>query len=108
MARGDVIVRVDGHCEIAPDYIRRCVDHLQQETVDGVGGPLDTIGETPLARVIAVAMSTPFGVGNSAFRTAPNVTILPDTLPFPAYTRAAVELAGPYDEELVRDQDDEY
>ncbi len=24
-AKGDVIVRVDGHCEIEPDYVRRCV-----------------------------------------------------------------------------------
>src|SRR5688572_17118840 len=25
---GDVVVRVDGHCEIAPDYISACVRHL--------------------------------------------------------------------------------
>ena len=31
-----------------------------------------------------------------------------DTVPFPAYTRATIEAAGPYDEELVRNQDDEY
>ena len=38
-AHGDVIVRVDGHCEIAPDYVRRCVHHLLTG-VDAVGGPL--------------------------------------------------------------------
>ena len=48
-ARGEIIVRVDGHCEIAPDYIRRCVAHLQSGAADGVGGPLETIGETPMA-----------------------------------------------------------
>jgi GT2 family glycosyltransferase len=31
-----------------------------------------------------------------------------DTVPFPAYTRQIAERAGLYDEELVRDQDDEY
>jgi glycosyltransferase involved in cell wall biosynthesis len=108
LARGEVLVRVDGHCEIAPDYVRRCVEHLRDEGIEGVGGPLDTVGETYRARVIAAAMSTPFGVGNSAFRTATGKTMLTDTVAFPAYTRAAVERAGPFDEEMVRNQDDEY
>ena len=107
-ARGEIIVRVDGHCEIAHDYVRRCVEHLREDNVDGVGGPIDTIGETPLAEVIAVAMSSPFGVGGSAFRTVTDKTMLVDSIAFPAYTRAAIERAGPYDEELVRNQDDEY
>lgn len=34
--------------------------------------------------------------------------MLVDTVAFPAYTRRAIELAGPFDEELVRNQDDEY
>jgi succinoglycan biosynthesis protein ExoA len=34
--------------------------------------------------------------------------MLVDTVAFPAYTRAAIAKAGPYDEELVRNQDDEY
>ena len=107
-ARGEVIVRVDGHCELANNYIRRCVEHLVNDDVDGVGGPLTTIGETPLARVIASAMSSFFGVGGAAFRTKPNKTMLTDTVAFPAYKRSVLECAGPFDEELVRNQDDEY
>jgi hypothetical protein len=84
------------------------VRHLAENEVDGVGGPLETIGETPLANLIARAMSSPFGVGGSAFRTVKDRTMLTDTVAFPAYTRKAIELAGPYDEELVRNQDDEY
>ena len=106
-ARGDVIVRVDGHCEIATDYVRRCVEHLRSGA-DGVGGSVETVGETPIARVIAAAMSSKFGVGDSAFRTVQGRSIQADTVPFPAYTRAIVERAGPYDTELVRNQDDEY
>ena len=107
-ARGEIIVRVDGHCEIDPDYVSNCVEHLRTNNVDGVGGPLDTIGETFIARAIATAMSSTFGVGNSAFRTVNDKTMLTDTVAFPAYTRAAVERAGLFDEELVRNQDDEY
>lgn len=107
-AHGDVIIRVDGHCEIAPDYVTRCVDRLRKERVDGVGGALETVGETYPARAIALAMSSPFGVGDAAFRTRPGQTTLVDSVPFPAYTRAIIEKAGLYDEELVRNQDDEY
>ena len=68
-AKGDIIIRVDGHCIIAPDYVRKCVDHIQNDHVDGVGGPMESIGETQMAKAIAVGMSSTFGVGNSTFRT---------------------------------------
>lgn len=108
MAKGAIIIRVDGHCEISPNYVKNCVSHLFLEHVDGVGGPMQTIGETPVSKTIALAMSSKFGVGGSAFRTTEGITILADTVPFPAYTREIVEKAGLYDEELVRNQDDEY
>ena len=107
-ARGEVIVRVDGHCEIAPDYVSRCVAHLGTGAIDGVGGPLETIGLTPRAAAIAAAMSSWFGVGGSAFRTIRDRSLLTDTVAFPGYTRAAMARAGDFDEELVRNQDDEY
>ncbi len=107
-ARGDVIVRIDGHCEIAPDYVSRCVIHLLEDGVDGVGGPIRTVGVTPLSATIALAMSSSFGVGNSAFRTVKDKAMFVDTIAFPAYTRVTVEKAGLLDEELVRNQDDEY
>lgn len=107
-ARGEIIVRVDGHCEIAPDYVTNCVRHLLDNEAEGVGGSVQTVGETDTARAIAAAMSSTFGVGGSAFRTTHGRTMLVNTIPFPAYTRQIVEAAGQYDETLVRDQDDEY
>ena len=110
-ARGEVIVRVDGHCEVPAHYVRRSVELLAEHEGDGVagvGGPVETVGETPLARVIAHAMSSHFGVGGSAFRTGRARPVHADTVPFPAYPRTVLEEAGPYDEELVRNQDDEY
>lgn len=108
VARGDVIVRVDGHCEVAPDYVSRCVNHLLTRDIDGVGGPVRTIGLTPNAQAIALGMSSRFGVGDSAFRTGVQQPTIVDSIPFPAYWRRVIESAGLYDEELVRDQDDEY
>lgn len=106
--RGDVVIRVDGHCVIAPDYVSNCVRHLQQDGVDGVGGPMRSIGEDLISGVTALAMSSKFGVGNSSFRTETGQTKLADTVPFPAYTRAIIEKVGLYDEEMFRNEDDEY
>lgn len=107
-AKGDIVVRVDGHCEIAPDYVSRCVQHLLEDGVDAVGGPIKTIGETDEAEAIALAMSSWFGVGGSAFRTIDDRAMLVETVAFPAYRRETLLRLGPYDEELVRNQDDEY
>jgi succinoglycan biosynthesis protein ExoA len=107
-AKGNIIIRVDGHCEIAPDYVSKCVKHILEDNVEGVGGPMNTIGNTFLSKTIACAMSSTFGVGGSAFRTVSGKTLYADTVPFPAYTRAIIEKVGLYDEELIRNQDDEY
>jgi succinoglycan biosynthesis protein ExoA len=108
IAKGDVVIRVDGHCEIDREYVANCVAILQTGTADGVGGPIETEGETPVARVIALAMSSPFGVGGSAFRTVKDREMYTDTVAFPGYTRQIIEKAGSFNEELVRNQDDEY
>ncbi len=107
-AKGDILIRVDGHCVLASDYVSKCVRHLLEDGVDGVGGPMHSIGQDVISQVTAVAMSSKFGVGNSSFRTETGLTKLADTVPFPAYTRTIIDKVGLYDEELVRNQDDEY
>lgn len=107
-SKGEILIRVDGHCVIAQNYVRNCVRHILEDQVDGVGGSMHSIGEDQVSQVIALAMSSKFGVGGSSFRTETGHTKLVDTVPFPAYTRDIVEKVGLYDEELMRDQDDEY
>lgn len=107
-AKGKIIIRVDGHCEIEPDYVENCVALLLSGKADGVGGPIETIGENIRAKAIALAMSSKFGVGGSAFRTIDDREMYADTVAFPGYTREIVERAGAFNEELVRNQDDEY
>lgn len=107
-ARGDVIVRVDGHCEIAKDYVRRCVEVLWETGADCVGGPTVAMGETRIARTIALAQSSFFGVGGVSFRTGRKHGGYVDTVAFGAYRREVFDRIGVFDEELVRNQDDEF
>jgi glycosyltransferase involved in cell wall biosynthesis len=107
-ARGTVIIRVDGHCEIPADYVSRCVEALNETDADCVGGPLLTCGESAAGKAIAAAQSSSFGVGGALFRTGTKVSREVDTLAFGAYRRAVFERIGLFDEELTRNQDDEF
>ena len=107
-SRGSVIVRVDGHCEVAADYVAKCVELLRSNGCEGVGGPIETVAESPQAAAIAVAMSSKFGVGGSAFRTVHDKELEVDTVAFPGYRRELFDRIGGFDEELVRNQDDEF
>ena len=106
-ARGDVIVRVDGHTVVAPDYVRQCVTALAESGAENVGGPIETVSSGAVGEAIAVAISSRFGVGNSHFRASTD-TAWVDTVPFGAWPREVFARLGPFDPELVRNQDDEF
>jgi len=109
-SRGEIVVRMDAHCRYPPTYIPRLVAWLEQSGADNVGGVCRTLpsGRGPLARAIAAALSHPFGVGNSYFRVGTATPRWVDTVPFGCYRRDVFERIGLFDEELVRNQDDEF
>jgi glycosyltransferase involved in cell wall biosynthesis len=106
-ARGVVIVRVDGHTIIAPDYVRRCVAALAARPAAAVGGRMTAVGQTPFGRAVALATSTPFGVGGARFHYAAREEWV-DTVYMGAWPRAVFARLGGFDEEMVRNQDDEF
>lgn len=108
LAKGDIIIRVDGHCEIQNDYVQICIDQLHKQNVDCVGGTIETVGETVMAKAIALAMSTYLGVGNVAFRINEGSTQLTDSVPFPAYPKEVFEEIGLFDEDMLCNEDDEF
>ena len=109
-ARGEVLVRMDVHVVYPTNYIRDLVAALQQTNADNVGGVLVTLpaNQTAIARAIAIAMSHPFGVGNSYFRTGVRQARWVDTTPFFCCRRETFERVGLFDEELARHQDGEF
>lgn len=107
-SKGDIIMRVDGHCYLENDFVRKCVEKLQSiKDIDCVGGPICSISNTFVAEGISIAMSYPFGVGNAKFRYSQKEGYV-DTLAFGAYRREVFDRIGLFDEELVRNQDDEF
>jgi succinoglycan biosynthesis protein ExoA len=106
-ARGEVVIIISAHSYLAPDYVSRCVGYLHHTGADCVGGPIETVGESHTARAIALAMSSPFGVGDAVFRYSEQEQYV-DTLAFGAYRREVFERVGLFDEELVGSEDDEF
>jgi len=105
-ARGEVVVRVDGHTIVEPDYVRRCVEVLRRSGAQNVGGRMTAVGETPFARAVAAATSSPFGVGGARFHYSDREEWV-DTVYMGAWPRKVLEDLGGFDPEMVRDQDDE-
>ncbi len=109
-ASGDIIIRMDAHVLYTRDYIPRLVKGLQESGADNVGGVLETVpaDDTPTAKAIALGMSHRFGVGNSHFRVGSRERRDVDTVPFGCFRQEVFQRIGLFDEELIRNQDDEF
>jgi succinoglycan biosynthesis protein ExoA len=106
-ATGDLIVRVDCHSGYPPDYLRQCARVAEETGADNVGGVFIPRGETGIERAVGAAMDSPFG-GIHWTRHGDSGRHDVDTVPYGAFRPRAFEIAGVFDETLVRNQDDEF
>lgn len=103
-SRGDVIVRCDGHAEPAPDYVRLAVELLEQTGAATVGGRQVAVGASFVQRAVAIAMTSPFAVGNARFRYS-EAAGPTDTVYLGVFSRTVLEEIGAFDTTLHRNQD---
>lgn len=101
---GEIVARVDAHCEIPPHYLTRAVETLLRTDADVVGGIQDAQGDTPFARAVAAAMTSRFGVGDAKFHYGGSSGPT-DTVYLGVFRRDALARVGGFDETLVRNQD---
>lgn len=105
-AKGDIIVIFGAHAYMDKDYIKICTEKLENDDIACVGGRIINISENKMAESISFAMGSPFGVGNALFRFSDKEQLV-DTVAFGAYKKNIFTEIGYFDEELVRNQDDE-
>ena len=106
-ARGGIIVRMDAHTDYAPDYLVACVQALERTGADNVGGPWIARGTSYLSRAIAAAFQSPFAVGGARGHQRDYAGPV-DTVYLGCWRKEAFARFGAFDEELVRNQDDEH
>ena len=100
----EIIVRVDGHSEIAPGYIRRAVKTILDTGAVNVGGVMAAEGISPFQRAVARAMRSKIGVGPARFHTGGRAGST-DTVYLGVFKRSAIESIGGYDPRFTRAQD---
>lgn len=105
-ARGEIILRADAHTEYADDYVETCVRELLRTGADNVGGPALTRAQSYFQRVNAAAYHSWFAVGGARFHD-PQFAGSVDTVPYGCWWKRRLVQLGLFDEELVRNQDDE-
>ena len=100
----DVVVRVDGHGLLDPDYVRTAVQLLEETGAANVGGIMDAEGVTPFERAVAAAMTSRLGVGSARFHTG-GESGPADTVYLGVFRREWLDRMGGYDPRFVRAQD---
>lgn len=107
-SKGDFIQIIGARQIISGDYLEKAVATIENDSsIWCVGGRVENIYENNDSEIIASAMNTPFGVGGGNFRTMTQSSFV-DTAGTPMYPRLVFDKLGLFDEELVRNQDDEF
>lgn len=106
-AKGEIIIRIDGHSTYAPDYIRKCVEILKRTGADNVGGPMKPIGDDYFSNSVVLAHNYLFGLGGAKFHN-PSYEGYADTVYLGCWKRDVFNKYGYFNELLARNQDIEH
>lgn len=109
-SKGEIIIRMDAHCIYPVNYVTELVKNLIKSNADNVGGVWITKPGNSSYKALAIseATSSIFGIGNASYRLKSNLIKEVDTVPFGCYKREIFSKIGLFDEELIRNQDDEF
>ena len=74
-----VVIRVDAHSVLPPDYTRVAVRTLLETGADNVGGIMKAVGVTPFEKAVAHAYGSPEGLGGTQHHVGGKAGIGPFT-----------------------------
>ncbi|MCP4167607.1 MAG: glycosyltransferase [Chloroflexi bacterium] len=103
-AEGEYLVRLDARTRPAPTYIEYVIKRLQQGDWAAVAGPQRAEGDSPPARVHALALNHRFGTGAPRYRLASH-PIESETLYLGAYPLVWLRRMGGWDENFAANED---
>jgi glycosyltransferase involved in cell wall biosynthesis len=108
-ARGEILLRLDGHSKPYPDYVANCMAAHRAGRGDNVGGVWEIRpgSGTWIAKSIAAAAAHPLGVGDALYRHTKQAAEV-DTVPFGSFRRTLIEQVGFFDESLLTNEDYEF
>ena len=108
----ETIIRCDAHAYYPPEYIKMNIDLLKKsdEKTMNVGGYVITKSKKKniISQSIANSLSSPFGVGNSNFRTGTHndkEIYETDTVPFGCFKKKIFNIIGNFNEDEPGNED---
>ena len=110
-ARGDVVLLVDGHCELEGDrYLIELAEALERSGAECIGRPQpqDIVGAGPLQRAIAAARSSRMGHHPDSHIYSSAESFVPAESVAVAYRRGVFENVGYFDESFDACEDVEF
>ena len=99
-----VIVRVDAHSELDPDYTTHALAALQATRAANVGGVMRADGRTPFQRAVARAYNPPIGLGGGAYHGGTHAGEA-ESAYLGVMNRAVLDEVGLFDESIRRGED---
>ena len=104
----DLKMILGAHSYLTHEYVEKSVQAFKLDhQLDCVGGIIINEYQDETSRIIGMAMSSTFGVGNATFRTGGKKGLV-DTVAFGMYKKEVFESIGYFNENLIRNQDDEF
>lgn len=103
-AKNQVIVRVDAHSQLNPEYTSLALQILNETGAANVGGVMKAVGETPFQQAVAWAYGSRFGLGGGAYHVGGEAGPS-DSVYLGVFRKEILEKLGGFDEKMIRGQD---
>lgn len=106
-ASAEIIIRLDAHTLYDIHYFEAIINAFDKSNAQIVGGPMRIANENSIQAAIGYATSTILGVGNSTFHFE-NFEGFTQSVYLGAWKKSIFTIVGLFDEEMKRNQDDEF
>jgi len=103
-AKNQIIVRVDAHSQLSPDYTKLAVQILNETKAANVGGVMKAVGHTSLQQAIAWAYGSRLGLGGGAYHVGGQAGPS-DSVYLGVFRKEVLDKLGGFNEKMIRGQD---
>jgi glycosyltransferase involved in cell wall biosynthesis len=103
-SRYPIVVRVDAHSELQPDYTRRAIEDLERTGAANVGGVMKARGRTPFQSAVARGYNSRFGLGGASYHSG-GVEGPAESAYLGVFRREVLDEVGMFDETIRRGED---
>lgn len=103
-ARFDVVIRVDAHSVLSPDYALRAAESLRAAGAANLGGRMKAEGSTPFESAVAWSYNSRIGLGGAIYHTGTEAGPA-ESAYLGVFDKAALVDIGGFDETLSRGED---